>query len=270
MYVFYCFVRILFSHSNFNYKNLNKITKIIFNLFQWLKDVISRKNQKALEQIYEVLDETVIKQQAEQGVLDFRAYADFVIQIMAKSCAPIRDQQIEELSKTTDVVGIFKGIMEMLSIMKLDMANTLLSIARNDVVTNSIEYEKKKFKDYLTYYKDGFPATESWLKRNKPVIPTNNGANDAPVAPPSPNSDSTILNAYIELLEYNSETEFPELLKMDQERFLTLQSRALKLCACASTLAVSSNAQLIGQNQELRSKLAKQLEILFENVKNEK
>lgn len=54
----------------------------------------------------------MIKQQAEQGVLDFKAYADFVIQIMAKSCAPIRDQEIEDLSKLEDVVETFRGIME--------------------------------------------------------------------------------------------------------------------------------------------------------------
>lgn len=98
--------------------NIIIVTIFIYTLIdvflQWLKDVISRKNFKALEQIYEVLDEKVIRQQAEQGVLDFRAYADFVIQIMAKSCAPIRDTEIEELSKVEDVVETFKGIMEVI------------------------------------------------------------------------------------------------------------------------------------------------------------
>lgn len=240
----------------------------------WLKDVISRKNQAALERIYEVLDEAVIRQQAEQGVLNFRAYADFVIQIMAKSCAPIRDKQIEELSQVEDVVDTFRGIMELLSVMKLDMANTLLSIARNDVVTNSIEYEKKKFKDYLNFYKDGFPATEDWLQRNRPSTePTSNGhpatATTSTITSP-PTTDSTFINAYMELLDYNPETEFPELLEMDKERFLTLQKKSLRLCACASTLAVATGIPTVGQTAEFRNSLARQLEILMQNVNNEK
>lgn len=235
----------------------------------WLKDVISQKNRKALEQIYEVLDEKVIRQQAEQSVLNFRAYANFVIDIMAKSCAPIRDQQIEDLSKVEDVVDTFKGIMEMLSIMKLDMANTLLSIARNDVVTNSIEYEKKKFKEYLNYYKDGFPATEAWLKRNRPTpVATNGNADATSTSPVTP--DSTILNAYVELMDHNCIAEFPELLKMDQERLIILQQKALRLCTCASALAVASGVPVIAQNQEFKTKLARELEIILENINTEK
>lgn len=241
----------------------------------WLKDVISRKNQRALEQIYEVLDEMVIRKQAEQGVLDFRAYADFVIQIMAKSCAPIRDKEIEDLSNVEDVVETFKRIMEILSVMKLDMANTLLSIARNDVVSNSIEYEKKKFKEYLNYYKDGFPATEDWLKRNKPnldVAATSNGTTTSPIPPQQPqtSSESTIVNAYMELLEYSEEKEFPELLNMDKDRFLTMKSKAERLCACASTMAVASGVPVLGQNSDFKNSLSRQIEIILQNVNNQK
>lgn len=37
--------------------------------------------------------------------------------------------------------------------MRLDLANFLLDSVRNDVIANSIEYEKQKFKEYLEYYK---------------------------------------------------------------------------------------------------------------------
>lgn len=68
---------------------------------------------------------------------------------MAKMCAPVRDEQIKQLTETTDVVDTFKGILETLDLMKLDMANFTLHISRPDIIANSIEIERKKFADYL-------------------------------------------------------------------------------------------------------------------------
>lgn len=116
-------------------------------------EIISPNNKRALEHICEVLDETVIRQQAEQGVLDFKAYANFIIQIMARSCAPARDEQIHKLTQIDDVVETFKGILETMTLLKLDMTNYLLDSARKDILNHSVEYEKAKFKEYLEYYK---------------------------------------------------------------------------------------------------------------------
>lgn len=158
--------------------------------------------------------------------------------------------------------------------MKLDMANTLLSIARNDVLANSIEYEKKKFKEYLNFYKDGFPATEDWLKRNKiqndsvSTSPTHN--NTASSQDTRTATESAIVNAYLELMDYKEETEFPELLKMDKERFLELKLRAEKVCVCASAIAIASGIQILGHNAEFKKSLAKQLQIILQSVQNQK
>lgn len=99
-----------------------------------------------------MLDPQVIRQQAEQGVLDFKSYANFIIQLMAKSCAPIRDEQVAKLSEIDDVVITFRSILEVMDLMKLDMANCLLEAARREVITQSVEYEKHKFNEYLKYY----------------------------------------------------------------------------------------------------------------------
>lgn len=105
-----------------------------------------------MDRICEVLDPQVIRQQAEQGVLDFKAYSGFIIQVMAKSCAPVRDEEVHKLNDIDDVVPLFRGILEVMDLMKLDMANCLLEAARKDVVTHSVEYEKQKFNDYLKLY----------------------------------------------------------------------------------------------------------------------
>ncbi|XP_055617620.1 T-complex protein 11-like protein 1 isoform X2 [Toxorhynchites rutilus septentrionalis] len=237
------------------------------------QSVLSKNNERALARINEILDETVIRQQAEKGTLDFQAYAKFVIHIMALSCAPVRDEQIAKLKEIDDVVELFRGILEALSVMKLDMANCLLDAARNDVIANSVEYEKQKFKQFLELYKDGFPETEKWLKRNQvPEI-----AADAVGSPNANGSDQqrrskdAIFNAYLELIDWNSENDFPEMLEMDRDRLIGLQGRASRLCTCASTLAITCAAvPSIAQAADLRKKIAKELIILVQNCNNTK
>ena len=119
---------------------------------QGFTQIISKNNQKALDRICEVLDPQVIRQQAEQGVLDFKTYAGFIVQIMAKSCAPVRDEAVAKLNDIEDVVLTFRGILEVMDLMKLDMANCLLDAARHDVITHSVEYEKLKFEKHLKLY----------------------------------------------------------------------------------------------------------------------
>ncbi|XP_065084773.1 T-complex protein 11-like protein 1 isoform X1 [Ochlerotatus camptorhynchus] len=241
------------------------------------QSVLSKNNERALTRINEILDETVIRQQAEQGVLDFQVYAKFVIHIMALSCAPVRDEQIAKLKDIQDVVELFRGILEALQLLKLDMANCLLDAARNDVIANSVEYEKQKFKQFLELYKDGFPETEKWLKRNK--VPENTAQPGPAAADPSTTgsdnqqrrSKDTIFNAYLELIDWNTENEFPEMLEMDRDRVIGLQGRASRLCTCASTLAITCAAiPSIAQVADLRKNLAKELVILLQNCNNTK
>lgn len=71
---------------------------------------------------------------------------------MAKSCAPIRDEEVNSLNEIEDVVLSFRHILEVMDLMKLDMANCLLDAARKEVITYSVEYEKHKFNEFLKAY----------------------------------------------------------------------------------------------------------------------
>lgn len=110
-----------------------------------------------------MLDPQVIRQQAEQGVLDFKSYANFIIQLMAKSCAPVRDDEVNKLNEIDDVVLTFRRILEVMDLMKLDMANCLLDAVRREVITHSVEYEKHKFNEYLKLY------TSKWHRRPRTI-----------------------------------------------------------------------------------------------------
>lgn len=71
---------------------------------------------------------------------------------MAKSCAPVRDQQVAQLREISDIVETFRGILETMSVMKLDMANCLLDSIRKDVIAHSVTYEREKFQEFLKLY----------------------------------------------------------------------------------------------------------------------
>lgn len=145
----------------------------------------------------------------------------------------------------------------------------LLAAARNEVITNSVTYEKQKFKEYLEYYTEGFPITETWLKRHLP------SAEDPSTAAASIASDAkakeTIFRAYIDLLSWNlNESEFPEFFAMDRDRLVLLQTRTLRISVAASALAIASGFPIISQNAESKKTLAQELTILLNGVNAEK
>lgn len=80
----------------------------------------------------------------------------------------------------------------------------------------------------------------------------------------------TLINAYMEFLEWNSENQYPEIMSMDEERMHTLAGRAIRVCCIASIVAIASSVPVIGQQTPNRLALLKQVEILLENVTNDK
>lgn len=149
----------------------------------------------------EILDVDLIRQQAENGVLDFHHYAQYVISIMSKVCAPVRDEKIRELNQKTDVIEIFKGIMEILQLMRLDLANFTITMMRPNIVASSIEYEKAKFAEFLKVNTNGLQFTEKWLLRH--YDPTKITSNSSDVNAVRQLTHCLLTEAYLDLLEWD-------------------------------------------------------------------
>lgn len=49
--------------------------------------------------------------------------------------------------------------------MKLDMANYRLSVLRPQILQQSVEYEREKFREYLNANPNGLLSTQQWIKR---------------------------------------------------------------------------------------------------------
>jgi hypothetical protein len=101
----------------------------------------------------------LLQQQIEHGALDMGKYANYIIGLMARMCAPARDEQVAEIkalatrddsvSQARKCVELFKAIFETLEAMKLDMANFTIAQMRPVIQQHSVEYEQAQFAKLL-------------------------------------------------------------------------------------------------------------------------
>lgn len=238
---------------------------------QSLFDLLLPQHTKIKQQISEVLDIPLIKQQAEKGVLDFNYYAQFIISFMGKMCAQVRDEKIQQLKETTDIVELYKGILETLDLMQLDMANFTLQVIRPDIINHSVELEREKFAKYLSVQVDGLEHTRNWLLKHIKI--------DVPVPTDVENetfvrnySKSAFTRACLDLLDWDRTKPYPETFILDEERIYDLQIRAFRLVAAATVLLVTlSNAGADLQTiNSFKLSLKDHIVILLQNVSNDK
>lgn len=238
-----------------------------------LLSVLLPQHTRLRAQIEEVLDTELIQQKLQNDAFDIYYYSNYVIGIMARLCAPARDEKIARLKQMKDVVSLFKEIFEVLDLMKMDMANFTIQQIRPYIQQQSVEYEKKKFDEFLKKQEeagiDGLELTRDWLKRSferlRPGgVTPREGASEANMATPA-----AILNgAYMELLQWDTSRLFPETLVLDQSRLLELKDRTNRLTLVTSLLLVTYNTvgQSISGVQPLKVKMKEEICTLLEGA----
>jgi hypothetical protein len=161
----------------------------------------------------------LIQQQMDKNLFDYEQYALFIIDTMSKLCAPARDATLEKLSKIKEPVELFKGIMETLELLKLDMANYTIQQMRPHIQQQVVAYEQKKFKELLDTQKeagiDGLEATKQWLVRAQNRIKENNTIGSYKYES-GPTPSSIVNEAFMEIFVWTCDHMFPETLAMDE------------------------------------------------------
>ncbi|CAH2087888.1 unnamed protein product [Euphydryas editha] len=233
---------------------------------QGLFSILLPRHTRIKEMIEEVLDTEFIKQQAENNSLDFQKYATFVIDLMAKLAAPARDEMIQNITKLTDTVDIFRSILETLEVLKLDLANTLIAMIRPHVQQESVQYERAKFDEMLKLAEDGLQYTREWLLRNLDKT-------DLTLPVTDPNiirnvTAQTLAKAYLELLEWDESKNYPETMSLDKPRFTELGIQVYRLICVASLLLISPSCGGDSQAQHKQS-LKEKLFIILDTASND-
>ncbi|XP_068116085.1 T-complex protein 11-like protein 1 [Hyperolius riggenbachi] len=193
-------------------------------------------------QINEVLDLELIKQEAENGALDIPKLADFIIGMMGTLCAPSRDEEIRKLKDIKEPVPLFRALFAVLDLMKLDMANFAISSIRPHLMQQSVEYERKKFQDFFEKQPNSLEYVSSWLQEAADDLYSKDmdsaGASSKSLSPVS------VLNhAYMKLLTWDHEQRpFPETVVMDQIRFQEMKVELLQLTLLGTLLLITHNS----------------------------
>lgn len=191
--------------------------KNAFNLLMEMKEMIMEILPKGdgllmKKQIEEVLDGELIKQQIEHEAFDILSCAGYILDILSKMCAPVRDQAIFKLKSETGLIPLLRGTFEVINLMKMDLVNYEINALKPILMQEAVKYEGDKFEEYLQENTEGLHLTKEWLSSALDVICTLRGTSENKIS-----SGVVITNAYLSLLSTKVKL-YPETLLMDEVR----------------------------------------------------
>lgn len=249
--------------------------QLLRDIRQKIVDLLLPQHSRLKQDIEDKLDSQILDQLSRVESLNLIEYAKYILDLLSKLCAPVRDEKLRELSETTDVVQLYRGIMELLELMRLDFANFTLNTFKPHIKAHSQEYEREKFNEILKQQKsigiDGLEYTRKWLNRAIERVDAIHGLadlinesfnldidkeeiNSTVMAQTDNNSKAgfskedkiihsgvvnKVLNsAYCELLEWSSELQssYPEALLFDEATFKQLGEQYKVLVLTSSIL----------------------------------
>jgi len=240
---------------------LTLLTEIKGMLFS----ILMPQHAKLKEKIEAILDIDLIQQQIDNDTLEFEKYAGYILGLMGMLCAPVRDERLAELKEMTEVVPLFRGIMELLEQMKLDMANFTIQQVRPVIVSQSVTYEQLKFREWVEAQEDGLGGTRQWLTRHAPQ----GEDRDSDVKYRKLQGQRILTDAFTELLQWDEFYSLPETLVMDQKRIFQLRDKVERVSVSTAVilLAFSNlNSVIIPQDsQQVKETIKKHIDILLQD-----
>jgi len=254
--------------------DLSMAAGMLKELKESLLGIMLPQHKRLKEQIQEVLDLSLISQQMDNGAMDFEFYGSYVTDIMAKLCAPARDDSITEIKQIKEVTPKFRAIMETLELMRRDMANFTIKQVRPYIQQNSIEYEIKKFTEYFEAQRalgiNALQYTEIWVKRSfdklkqTPLATQTPGGSQALAPTPA----NILTQAYVEILEWSDPLNFPETLQMDQKRLMALRDKLhmLGLITSVQLITYSVGGAPVEGVEALKLQLKEHCDVLLRDV----
>ncbi|XP_006140508.1 T-complex protein 11-like protein 1 isoform X1 [Tupaia chinensis] len=233
--------------------------KLVGEIRETLLSFLLPGHTRLRNQITEVLDLDLIKQEAEHGALDISRLAEFIIGVMGTLCAPARDEDVQKLKDITEIVPLFRAIFAVLDMMKVDMANFAVSSIRPHLMQQSVEYERRKFQELLEKQPNSLDFVTQWLQeasddlrnqRCKRALLAGEEAAGSGAAPaPSPTAIQN--HAYLRLLKWDHlRRPFPETVLMDQSRFRELQLQLEQLSVLGAVLLVAFSTAAPGLSSQ--------------------
>ncbi|XP_065794490.1 T-complex protein 11-like protein 2 isoform X1 [Muntiacus reevesi] len=250
-------------------------------LFEEIREILlsflTPGGNRLRNQICEVLDTDLIRQQAEHSAVNIQGLANYVISTMGKLCAPVRDDDIRELKATSNIVEVLRQIFHVLDLMKMDMVNFTIRSLRPHLQRQLIDYERTKFQEILEETPSALDQTTEWIKES--VHEELLSLSEATLTPGAENNSKPSLsptlvlnNSYLKLLQWDyQKKELPETLMTDGARLqeLTEKLNQLKMIACLTLITNNMVGALTEGLPELAVRLKRISAVLLEGMNKE-
>ncbi|KAI6191163.1 hypothetical protein M3Y97_00198200 [Aphelenchoides bicaudatus] len=212
----------------------------LFNLYAELKPLAIEVVTPQISKIFDQMDVEEPRRQHQLNCLDMRALLLDFLNLLAQVCAPIRDDEISSLRDEKDVVNLFKGLHQLLKVMKHDMINFTIKQSRHQFLQHSAKFESEKFMKVLELYPSAADETQAWL--NEALTEYLNGKEPQPKEIAESDLPTIMSIAYARLLEgKRNDITFPETLKYDMGRVSLLVDERLRLAITLCAVFISSN-----------------------------
>ncbi|XP_045682327.1 T-complex protein 11-like protein 2 [Phyllostomus hastatus] len=225
-------------------------------------------------QICEVLDTDLIRQQAQHSAVDIPGLASYIISTMGKLCAPVRDDDVRKLKATGNIVEVLRQIFQVLELMSMDMANFLIRSFRPHFQRQLVDYERSKFQEILEETPSALDKTTQWIEEsiNEELL----SLSEITLTPGSDSSSKPSLsptlvlnNSYLKLLQWDHQKKvFPETLMTEEARLqeLTEKLNQLKIIACLSLITSNTVGAVTEGLPELAGRLKRISAVLLEGM----
>uniref|UniRef100_A0A2K6GR40 T-complex 11 like 2 n=1 Tax=Propithecus coquereli TaxID=379532 RepID=A0A2K6GR40_PROCO len=203
-------------------------------------------------QICEVLDTDLIRQQAEHSAVDIQGLANYVISTMGKLCAPVRDNDIRELKATGNIVEVLRLASFVLYVLPQLQEDKYVPFSLLGALDQTTEWIKESVNEELLSLSETAltPGAENSSKLSlSPTLVLN--------------------NSYLKLLQWDyQKKELPETLMTDGARLqeLTEKLNQLKIIACLSLITNNMVGAITEGLPELANRLKRISAVLLEGM----
>nr|CAG8439011.1 15887_t:CDS:2 [Entrophospora candida] len=249
---------------------------------QWIPNLLNDIKKKLIglmppnspmyASVDEILDIELITQQSKAGVYNVRDCIMFITGMMLKICAPVRDEQIQSLRNMTELSKIFQKVLEILDLMRLDLANYRLKALRPYLKEHAVDYERRIFEQALKSNRFSLERTKAWLQPTVDSLLCT-------VAEPNPKNDllpnqhnhgikfaqvyNEALVSYIFQQVLIDKNNCPETFLLDLERLWNFQNEGQAITIAAALLMLTKN---IANGSSANSISGEKLETLKNNL----
>ncbi|CAJ0753083.1 10522_t:CDS:2, partial [Entrophospora sp. SA101] len=183
-----------------------------------------------------------------------------------------RDEQIQSLRNMTELSKIFQKVLEILDLMRLDLANYRLKALRPYLKEHAVDYERRIFEQALKSNRFSLERTKAWLQPTVDSLLCT-------VAEPNPKNDllpnqhdhgikfaqvyNEALVSYIFQQVLIDKNNCPETFLLDLERLWNFQNEGQAITIAAALLMLTKN---IANGSSANSINGEKLETLKNNL----